>query len=167
MKKIRLFILSVMCLIASASLMAVNVTFRVDMQNQTVPPEGVHIAGNFQGWNPSLTPMTNLIGAIYTYTYSGTMGENLQWKYINGDAWGEDESVPGACASGGNRYLTVPANDTVLTAVCFGSCLPCILPQVDITFQVDMSNETISTTGVFIQGSFQNPQWSGQQMTAM
>jgi hypothetical protein len=167
MKKIRLFILSVMCLIASASLMAVNVTFRVDMQNQTVPPEGVHIAGNFQGWNPSLTPMTNLIGAIYTYTYSGTMGENLQWKYINGDAWGEDESVPGACASGGNRYLTVPANDTVLTAVCFGSCLPCILPQVDITFQVDMSNETISPTGVFIQGSFQNPQWSGQQMTAM
>ncbi len=30
----------------------VDVTFRVDMSEQTVAPEGVHIAGGFQGWNP-------------------------------------------------------------------------------------------------------------------
>lgn len=168
MKKIRLSILITIALIASINLMAqINVTFRVDMQNQIVPPEGVHIAGSFQGWNPAGTPMSNLIGDIYTYTYTAIEGETLYWKYINGDAWGEDESVPGACASGGNRYLTVPASDIILPTVCYGSCLACVLPQVDITFQVDMSNETVSPTGVFIQGSFQTPSWSGQQLTDM
>jgi uncharacterized protein (TIGR02145 family) len=169
MKKIKLSFLITFFLVVNASLFvnATNVTFRVDMQNQTVAPEGVHVAGSFQGWNPAGTLMTNLIGSIYTYTYSATPGEGLQWKYVNGDAWGEDESVPGACASGGNRYLTAPANDTILPTVCYGSCLPCILPKVNITFHVDMSNETISPSGVFLQGSFQDPAWSGVQMTAM
>ncbi len=78
MKKIRLFLLSGICLIAmlfSTQSEAVNVTFRVDMQYQTVPPEGVHIAGNFQGWNPGSTAMTLTTGAIYTYTYAATSGE--------------------------------------------------------------------------------------------
>jgi len=148
--------LSISCilLIASFSLNAVNVTFQVDMSQQTVPPEGIHIAGNFQGWDPAATAMTDIGGNIYAYTQSFTDGDSLQFKYINGDEWGEDESVPAECAFEGNRLLIVPATNTTLTAVCWGSCNPCGVP-VDITFQVDMSEVTVSTSGVHIAGSFQ------------
>ncbi len=36
----------------------VPVTFLVDMTGQTVSNEGIHIAGNFQDWDPSATLMT-------------------------------------------------------------------------------------------------------------
>ncbi len=136
---------------------ATDVTFRVDMSQQTVPPEGVHIAGSFQGWDPGATPMTNSGDNIYTYTQSFAAGSSLEYKYINGIAWGQDESVPAGCAQNNNRYLTVPATDTVLVAVCFGSCGPCGNPT-EITLQVDMSEQTVSPNGVHVAGSFQG--WS-------
>ena len=50
-----------------------TVTFRVDMNGQTVSPDGVHIAGNFQGWNPSGTPMTDADGdGVYEHTEVAT-----------------------------------------------------------------------------------------------
>ena len=133
----------------------VNVTFRVDMQNEIVDPAGVHIAGSFQGWDPAGTPMTNFIGDIWVYTTTLDVGATIEYKFVNGNAWGQDESVPGNCAQNNNRFLTIPANDTTLPANCFGSCLACILPSVNITFQVDMSNETVSPNGVHVAGSFQ------------
>lgn len=46
-----------------------NVTFQVNMSEQTVSASGVHIAGSFQGWNPSSTQMTDADNdGIYTYT---------------------------------------------------------------------------------------------------
>ena len=39
---------------------AKKVSFVVDMTGQTVSSNGVHIAGNFQGWNPASTRMSNL-----------------------------------------------------------------------------------------------------------
>jgi hypothetical protein len=173
MKKIRgtFFIsLFMVALFMGIESQAVNVTFRVDMQDQIVSPEGVHIAGSFPEpyplWNPAgilLSPPP--LGSVYSVTLSLAEGTYIEFKYINGDEWGEDESVPGSCAQNNNRYYTVPANDTELPLVCFGSCLPCVLPLVDITLQVDMSNETISPEGVFIAGSFQDPQWTNQAMT--
>ena len=138
---------------------AVEVTFRVDMSEQTVAPEGVHIAGNFQGWNPAGTAMTLSANNIYTYTADFTEGEALEYKFVNGNAWGMDEQVPAGCALNGNRFLTVPANNVTLDAFCFGSCNVCNPPLVDITFQVDMSNETVSPNGVHLAGSFQDPPW--------
>jgi hypothetical protein len=146
-----------------------NVTFKVDMQNQTVPPEGVHIAGSFQGWQPGNTPLTPpLFNNIWQITIAIPSNTTIEYKFINGNSWGQDESVYGPCGSGtGNRVLDVPSTDVILPAVCFGSCLACVLPKVDITFQVDMSNETVSPAGVFLQGSFQDPLWSGVQMNNM
>ncbi len=170
MKKMRLFLilgLSLVALSLGFQSQAVNVTFQVDMQNVTVPPEGVHVAGSFQGWDPGSTALTPpTLGSVWTITVDIPAATTIQYKFVNGNTWGQDESVYGSCGAGnGNRIYTVPATPVTLPVVCFGSCLPCVLPQVNITLQVDMSNETISPEGVFIAGSFQDPQWTNQAMT--
>ncbi|MCD4696975.1 MAG: hypothetical protein K8S16_12130, partial [Bacteroidales bacterium] len=159
MNKITIFLLAFITTVmftAKVNAQTINVTFQVDMQEQTVPPEGVHIAGSFQGWDPGATAMSNFIGDVYTYTYTGTPGEYIEFKYVNGNTWAgnQPENVPAACAQNGNRFLTLPSSDTILPVVCFGKCVPCVVPQWDITFQVDMSNETVSPNGVHIAGTF-------------
>ena len=143
-----------------------SVTFRVDMSNETVSPNGVHIAGSFQGWDPGATMMTDAGNNIYEYTETFNEGDQIEYKFINGTEWGEDESVPEGCAQNNNRYLTVPAQDTTLTAVCFGSCFPCA-GQVTVTFRVDMSEQTISADGIHIAGSMQGWDPASSQMTDM
>ena len=138
-----------------AAVTGVNVTFRVDMSEQTVSPLGVHIAGSFQGWAPGDTEMLLTENNIYAVTVSLNPGETVEFKYVNGNAWGMDEQVPAGCAQNNNRFLTVPSTNIVLTPVCFGSCIICNPPVVDITIQVDMSNETVSPNGVHVAGSFQ------------
>ncbi len=143
---------------------AVNVTFKVDMSQQTVAVEGVHIAGSFQDWDPAATIMTDMGDNIYSYTADFAAGDMIEYKFINGVEWGEDESVPGACAQNNNRFLTVPNEDIILDAVCFGSCGPCGDP-VTVTFVIDMSEETISADGIHIAGSFQGWNPSSTEMT--
>jgi hypothetical protein len=156
MKKVKQLIFAAICLmLVAVQAQAVEITFRVDMAEQTVSPLGVHIAGSFQGWDPAATEMTLVEDAVYAYTIDLEEGAAIEFKYVNGNAWGMDESVPGGCAQNNNRFLTVPAVNTTLEAVCFGSCALCNPDQVEITFQVDMSNETVSALGVFIAGSFQ------------
>jgi len=147
---------------------AANVTFQVDLSNETVSPDGIHVAGTFQGWDPAGTPMTDMGNDLYTVTLPIGIGEYHEFKYINGNAWGGDESVPPECAANNNRYFTTPATDTTLPVVCFASCDPCsIVTDVDVTFQVDMSNETISPDGIHIAGSFQGWDPAGSLMTDM
>ena len=143
---------------------AVEITFQVDMAEQTVSPLGVHVAGSFQGWDPAGTEMTLVEDAVYAVTVDLTEGEEIEFKYVNGNAWGMDETVPAGCAQNGNRYLTVPAVNTTLEAVCFGSCTVCNPPTVAVTFQVDMSNETVSPLGVHVAGDFQGWDPAGTEM---
>lgn len=133
----------------------VDITFRVDMSNETVAPEGVHVAGSFQGWDPAGTPMTDVGNDIYEVTLTLQTGDYHEYKYINGNDWNQEENVPPQCNNNGNRYLDVPGNDSTLLAVCFGSCNICNPAPIDITFRVDMSNETIAPEGVHLAGSFQ------------
>ncbi len=107
---------------------AVLVTFQVDMSQMVISANGVHLAGDFQGWDPASTLMTDLGGGIYAITLDIPPG-SYQFKFVNGDAWGTDEIVPIACGiddGGGiyNRPLTV-ASDMVLPAICFGQCNLC------------------------------------------
>ncbi len=122
----------------------VYVTFQVDMENEDISPDGVHIAGSFQEWDPGATALSDDDGdTVYTVKLPLTIGETIYFKYINGDEWGEDESVPSECADGGNRYHTVGSIDEILPEVCFGSCDPCEglnLQEADVTFQADMTN---------------------------
>ncbi|MDP8221096.1 MAG: lamin tail domain-containing protein [Candidatus Stygibacter frigidus] len=97
----------------------VNITFAVDMQYQQVPPEGVHIAGSFQGWDPAATEMLDDdMDMVYTITLPLMSGTYHEFKYVNGNAWGQDES--------NNRNITVPDADSVLTTVLFNDWFPVI-----------------------------------------
>jgi len=50
---------------------------RVDMSEETVSPDGVHVTGSFQGWDPAATEMTaGIFGAIYSYTITADPGES-------------------------------------------------------------------------------------------
>lgn len=147
------------------------VTFRVDMSQQTVSVNGVHVAGNFQGWNPASSPMTlDTTTGVYIRVDSASVGDTVFYKFINGNAWGQDETVPSSCGIGfplANRWFVMPNTDTVLPVVCFGMCGPCPVPQPkNVTFRVDMKNQTVSPNGVYLAGSFNNWSPSATSMSA-
>jgi hypothetical protein len=93
------------------------------MSNTTVNAAGVHVAGGFQGWNPGSTAVPYLGFGVYELTVSLTNGTH-EYKFVNGNAWGSDESVSG-CGNGGNRTVTVNGGNVVAAAACFGSCDAC------------------------------------------
>ena len=144
---------------------AVEVTFRVDMAEQVVSEFGVHVAGSFQGWDPAATELLLETGTIYAVTLNLEFESYHEYKFVNGDQWGMDESVPEGCAQNGNRFLTVPAEAIVLEALCFGSCVVCSAPEVEVTFQVDMTYEDVSAEGVHVAGSFQGWDPSATELT--
>jgi hypothetical protein len=111
------------------------VRYLVDMQNQTsISGNGVHIAGDFQGWDPTTTRLYSFGGTIYeiiAYVDAGT----YEYKFINGNATIDSEVVPSTCANNGNRMVVVSA-DIVLDAFCFGTCYACSSVGIDeISFE--------------------------------
>jgi hypothetical protein len=107
-----------------------EVTFRVDMANEVVSPNGVHIAGSFQGWDASSTPMTYLGYGVYTYTVVLSAGTNIEYQIINGNDFANAEAVPQECGTDNglgafNRTLNVPFTDGALPVHCFGECEAC------------------------------------------
>lgn len=164
MKKIY-FLIS--ALVSSSVLLAQTfaVTFQVDMATQTVSSNGVHIAGNFQqaagfsnNWDPSATQLTQVgTSTVYAVTVNIPAG-TYEYKFINGNSWGTDESVPGTCATNGNRSVTITGATTV-PVVCFGMCTPCPagpIPKYSVTFQVDMQNFCGTFDSVTIAGTLAN-----------
>jgi hypothetical protein len=136
---------------------SVTVTFRVDMQNETISPNGVHVSGTFNNWNYAQNLLTSAGGTIYETSVTMEEGTYLEFLYVNGITSQQAETVPGACSVNGNRYFTVPAHDTLMTAYCFGSCTSCgtVAHYVHVTFRVDMKTKTTSAEGIHIAGTFQ------------
>ena len=137
------------------------ITFRVDMSNEVVSPNGVHISANFNYWTPDSTAMTPIGGGMYEATVNLDTSSVIRYKFTNGNSVSNVELVPSACGlvdgSGGyKRYFDVPEVATVLPTVCFGTCATCVTanPLQPITFKVDMSNETVSANGVHVFGNF-------------
>ena len=67
---------------------------------------------------------------FYRASFVAVQGDVVQYKFVNGNDWGEDEGVPPACGApngfgGFNRELTVGNADAVVSAVCFGTCEGC------------------------------------------
>ena len=106
----------------SACLSNVNVTFRVNMSNVAVSPQGIHVAGTFNSWNPAGTLLTNTSGNIYEVTLPLSPGTIHEYKFLNGNSWGSEEIVFGPCELSSNRFFNVPKIDSVLDLVCFGYC---------------------------------------------
>ncbi|MEO0403729.1 MAG: carbohydrate-binding module family 20 domain-containing protein, partial [Bacteroidota bacterium] len=110
----------------------------------------------FQGWDPSTTPLADQGNGIWSVTVAVAENSSAEYKFINGNAWGQDETIPSGCQSNGNRLLAAGAMNETLPEVCFGSCTVCAPPTVDVTLEVDMSNETVDANGVHVAGDFQN-----------
>jgi len=123
-------------------LLAVNVTLQVDMSSVELSPQGVYVAGSFQGWDPSSDQLTLTGNQIYSITFEMEVGESHEYKFINGNDWSGEEFGFGV-----NRALTVPESDTVLAVVCFGDITgePCDETELgniltSLTFYADLSN---------------------------
>jgi hypothetical protein len=135
-------------------------TFSVDLSDAIVNANGVHIAGDFQGWNPGGTPMTDLGNGVWSYTTNFSAGQVVTYKYVNGNAWGQDESVPASCGAdngfgGFNRQIAAAAAPTAVPVHCYSACVACNPAPVAITFQVDLSAQAVNPLGVHLAGSFQ------------
>ena len=125
----------------------VAIRFAVDMQKETaVSANGVHIAGDLQGWDPAKTSMTNLFTNNKIYEWIGYLDTgSYQFKYVNGNGWNSPnspEGVPSTCQVGGNRGVHAVA-DAAIAKVCFGQCTACPaapLPRYNASFIVDMAN---------------------------
>ena len=107
----------------------VSVEFNVDMNNEVVSSQGVHIAGTFTSWNTDSIEMFDLNGdGIYTVSIDLNQGWYYEYKYLNGDSWGTDEILASweSCINGANRVLnTDTSSNQVLSVVCFSSCAAC------------------------------------------
>ncbi|MGB1094411.1 MAG: T9SS type A sorting domain-containing protein, partial [Bacteroidia bacterium] len=128
------------------------VRLAVDLKSEdAVSADGVHVAGSIQKaagfpeWNPSATQMANLYAKNKIHEVILCVADgDYEYKFVNGNAWGKDESVPSSCATNNNRGVSVSAADVEAKLVCFGSCDACPgapLTKFKATFQIDMKKE--------------------------
>jgi GDSL-like Lipase/Acylhydrolase family len=123
MKRLRHIALLLIYGLVGHQLLATMVTFQADLSTQpSISPNGVHIMGPFNNWNPATIAMTATGLGRYAITLPFTAGDYIQYKFVNGNAYGSEEAIYGDCAFGTYRYLHVPIADTVLPWVCYGAC---------------------------------------------
>ena len=163
------YLLYILFLLSNLSVaQIIDVTFSVDMSNQIVTEKGVHLAGDFQDWDPTSLEMFDIDNdSVYEITISLESESNYEYKFINGDSWGEDETLVWNCGNeDGNRTLTTTNVTTYLETVCFSSCYSCdYIPEtIEVTFQVDMTGFEVSNQGIHLAGDFQDWIPSSTQM---
>ena len=137
-----------------------NVTFQVDMNQVSEAFTTPEVNGIFNGWCGGCAPMSDLDGdGIWTITIPLQAGDYV-YKFA-ADSWTiQEELTPGSsCTETAdgftNRSLEVTGEAT-LDVVCWASCSDCesVVPNQDITFQVDMNQVTESFTTPEVFGSF-------------
>ena len=139
----------------------VNVTFSVDMTLEETHPEGVYIAGGYFGQDGLLMYDTNG-DDIWEKTASLPIGETIYYKFRNRPSYGTwDGFEPGtglisdSCVAGSfnDRFLLVPAVETVLDTVCYGSCTNCeSINVVNVSFSLNMNDMATDPAGPHLSG---------------
>jgi hypothetical protein len=112
-------------------------TISVDMSNERMSSKGVYLASDMKGgWQPNAVKMTDLGNGIYKTMIQVPQKTTFRYKFMNGDSWGDNESVPSGCgvrnADGFyDRAVTGFNEGYEIATVCFGACMPCgkRLPQ--------------------------------------
>ncbi len=143
------------------------VTFQVDMSVQTAlgafdPTSGmVNLAGEFNNWSTSATPLTNSATTpnVWTATVSltGADASAVAYKYVMNGTW-EGNVGPGGTQ---NRSLTLARTNQVLPVVYFNNTAGIPVPT-PLTFQVNLGVQTAlgnfdPTSGtVEARGTFNN-----------
>jgi hypothetical protein len=143
------------------------VTFQLDMNQVTAAFTTPEVNGEFNGWCGNCNSMSDANSDnIWDITINLPVGETYEFKY-SADTWTiqETNDPAGACTNGNtqftNRVLVVPATDTVMPAVCWGSCLACTTAPAlaNVTFRVDMSLVAEAFTTPEVNGEFNG--WCG------
>ncbi len=94
------------------------------MSQQNVAPDGVFLAGTFNGWTNN-NPMVLLGNDIYKLTLPLGSGDYHQYKFKNGaNGW---ETVPGTCSQNGNRFIVIPLYPLLLMQFVLGAVIPAVL----------------------------------------
>lgn len=131
-----------------------QVTFELNMSNETVAATGVYLAGGADFGAPGTNPMSDDDGdGVYTITVEVADGYSGYYTFTNGlcPDWSCKESLVGQpCGDAANyydRYLDNITSDTTFST-CFAQCTTdgtCNAPEqpVDVTFQVDMSTTAV------------------------
>lgn len=137
-----------------------DVTFRVDMSEYADPFTQVYVSGTFNTWSGDANPLDDSDGdGVWETTLTIPQGA-LEYKFTL-DNWTGQEMFDGTdvCTVSTddgmgnintNRALVLTDN-TTLEAVCYNSCYACG-NSVNITWNVNMSEETVSMDGVFLAG---------------
>ena len=111
----------------------VNITFQVDMKNETVSGTGVWLSGgNISSGSPGGIQMFPLENTnIWQTTLTLPPNSSYTYKFRNGyfpESWsGGWEVISSDCGVGqyNDRALEIGEADSLLTAVCFGECAEC------------------------------------------
>ncbi len=105
----------------------VNITFEVDMNAEVISAEGVHIAGSFQNWDADETEMFDPDDdGIYSVSVFLDAESIVQFRFINGNDWEEEEDVPAEFGvddgfGGYDRQITVPNEDSTFSFIFGGA----------------------------------------------
>ncbi len=99
------------------------IRFKLDLSAQTINKNnGIHVAGNFNNWKPSMRIMVSFSNDVYE-SLEFVDSINIEYIFINGFIY---EQVPAACSNlNKNRFLVI-SSDTVLSEVCFSKCEDCL-----------------------------------------
>jgi len=119
-----------------------TVTFRVDMSNETIDPEGVFIGGTLNGW--SAEPMLDVDGSgVYEAVFNLPPGVT-EYKFLNGPEGWEDFADGAPCTvsfddgNGNlfvNRFIDIEgSNNNIVEEYCFNSCAACTVSNDNVLF---------------------------------
>ncbi len=139
----------------------VSVTFQVDMSDHEGTFGMVNLNGSFNGWCGGCAEMTDDDGDnVYQLSIDLTSNATYEYKFTL-DGWSSQEEFAGgeACTSTvdgfTNRSLTLGDSDVELGVVCYDSCDACTGDEqsyATVTFNVNMSNEEVAESGVYVAG---------------
>ena len=147
-----------------------SVTFQVDMQEQFVSDNGIHLAGadtltlstfgTYQDsvlapWTPEQLTMEDIdFDGVYSITLELEENTVYAYKFINGFEYELDDLD--------DRYLATGTEDLVLDVACFDkaseACQDVDNSLVQVVFIVDMQQEIVSENGVGLLGT--NPEFT-------
>ncbi|WP_235295152.1 alpha-amylase family glycosyl hydrolase [Portibacter lacus] len=126
----------------------------VNMNGETVSPEGVHVMGNFQkaagyetDWDASSTKLVDVNGDN-TYEVNLMLpAGNYEYLFVNGNESLDTESLPLDCSIEGengtnNRTLTVELGSANPPIYCFNSCDECN-PNLNTDYDTHWWNDAV------------------------
>lgn len=126
----------------------------VNMSNQTVAPEGVHVMGDFQqaagyaqNWDPAATVLRDQNGdGTYETELTLPAGE-YQYVFVNGNTLAGAEQLSGNCSAQGSngqqvRKVNFSSGSAAAAVYCFNTCENCH-PSVVYNFGTEWWNDAV------------------------